>query len=326
MRKRIHTCLTALLVTACAAPALAAPTLFSGNITLTSGYRKNIHTLSGPDPSDYGRVFTHVGAPAGVLSVTANGAFTVPAGTFTDFFTSVTVGFPGYPYFYVRNSRVQREAAFAPGFLTQVVTLYANSTSFPNLPSDPRLGTIRMNPGPAGFGGYMAIHESILYSGLWNAGGLGSYDFIQYIKGSPGDDPTGAVTQNVLYGYRSHTSLVTEEGLPHRFTSEAAGTDIPWFTGTLTHNLHPRDFNYSTIRTVTVYDSRVSPYNGLISLVSARMLTIYNRVGSVVQERIESWGRGTRINLVLMPETDRLVLLLAGLFGLCVLRGKGTRR
>ena len=170
MKATITAWMIAALLIVLAAPVLAAPTLFSGNITLTSGYRGNFDTPSGPDLFDYGRVFVHVGAPSGVLSATANGALTVPASTFTDFFTDSYTEFPGYPYFYVRNSRVQRGAAFAPGFLTEVKTLHANTTSFPNLPSSPRLGTIRLVPGSAGFGGYMAIYENIVGSSGFRVG------------------------------------------------------------------------------------------------------------------------------------------------------------
>ena len=322
MRQPIYSWLIAMLAAAVAAPALAAPTLFSGNVTLTSSYRKNFYTPSGPDPCDYGRVFVHVGAPAGVLSVTANGALTVPASTFTDFFTSSTTEFPGYPSFYVRNTRIQRSAAFAPGFLTATETLYANTTSSPNLPSESRQGVIRLIPGPDGFGGYMAIYEDIVYSGRYSAE-LGSSDFLQYMKGSPGDGPVGAITSNLLYGYRQHTSLLTASGLPHKFTYEGVGTNVPWITGTLTQALPSRAGYYSTVRTVTVYDSRVSPYSGAISLVSARLLTIYSRIGGTVQERLSSWGRTTRINLVLMPEPGRLVILTAGFLGLFALGAKG---
>ena len=122
-----------LIVIGLAAPALAAPVLFGGNVTLTSGYRKNFYTPSGPDRSDYGRVFTHVGAPSGTLSVMGGGSIAVPSATFTDFFSTSTTGFPAYPYFLVRNTRIQRTGVFGPGFLTNTVIVYANQTSFPEL-------------------------------------------------------------------------------------------------------------------------------------------------------------------------------------------------
>ena len=316
---KIFSCLPcAFLVIALAAPALAAPVLFGGNVTLTSGYRKNFYTPSGPDPSDYGRVFTHVGAPSGLLSVMGGGSITVPSGTFTDYFTSYTTSFPAYPYFFVRNTRVQRTGTFGPGFLNTTVTLYANTTSFPNLVSDPRQGTIRLIPGTAGFGGYMGIYENVLYTGTWNRFGIGTYYFVQRMVGTPGDDPPGAVSANALYGYFSHTTLTNAFMTgPLRFTSDGPGTGVPWITGSLTVALP--DGAYNTVRTVAGVDARNSVYSGKISLVSARILNVFFRIGPGVQKKHVRWGRTTRVNLVLMPEPGRLALVATGLLGCFVL-------
>jgi len=311
MQQPISPWLIAMLVATVAAPVLAAPTLFSGNITLTSGYRKNFYTASGPDPSDYGAIFEHVGAPSGTLSVTANGALSVPASTFTDSFTRNGPIFPGYPYFNLWNSRIQQAATFAPGFLATTATVQANTTSFPNLTMQPRQGLIRLKPGAAGFGGYMGIYENLLYTGM-SPGGIQSYWRSTYFKGTPGDDALGAVSANAVTGMRtgvSNSNII--------FTVEGVGTNAPWITGTLT--LTQRDGYYSTVRMVTGMDARVSPYHGTVSLVSARLLNIYNRTGSTLQNKNEGWGRTTRINLVLMPEPGRFALLTAGLFGLCML-------
>ena len=313
MNDRIFGWVVGLLLVAIAGPALAAPALFSGNVTLTSGYRKNFYTPSGPDPFDYGTVFSHVGTPSGTLSVTPGGDFTVPPSTFKGGFTSTTVGFPGYPYFYVANIRTQLTGNFSAGFLPPDTTLafYADTTAFPNSVMNPRQGTVRLNVGPNGFGGYMGIYENILYTGLWQ-GGVGVYDFYQFLIGTPGLDPAGAVSSNLLFGTRTNT---TNSGI--MFKSEGPGTNFPWITGTLT--LLQTDGYYSTVRTVTVSDNRTataSGFTGSISLVSARVINIYNRIGSTIQNKSEGWGRTTRINLEFLPEAGRLSLLAAGALGL----------
>ena len=294
--------------------ARSAPTLFSGNITLTSGYRGNFYTPSGPDPSDYGAIFEHVGAPLGTLSVTMSGALTLPPSTFTDHFTSVVgPSFPGYPHFAVWNSRTQKAGSFAPGFLTTITTVQANTTSSPNLTMWPRQGMIRLKPGAVGFGGYMGIYENVLYSGS-ASGQIGIYRFSTYFRGTPGDDPLGDVSANAVTGMRTQ---ITNSNI--FFTIEGVGTNAPWITGTLT--ITQMDGAYSTVRTVTGMDARTSPYEGTVSLVSARLLNLFNRTGTTIQNKREGWARTTRINLVL-PEPRRLALLAAGLSMLWGLRGR----
>ena len=301
---------------ALAVPALAAPVLFSGNITTDRAY-----TTSFP-----GLVLTASGS--GTASATGVGpaSFTIPAFALTgsaltshSFENGVWFELPGAPVVTVFSANLSRynvgKGGFAPSLSPGATyILFPNTTAFPNSPPALRTGFMRLKVGPNGLGGNMLVKSKGTYTGF-TEGYVGRYSFVHYLSGLRGSGtlvgpaPTnpGAITG--MSTNTSHSVIM--------LTITAASTRAPWITGTVTAINY--DGVHSTFTHVaTGVDARnTAGTTGTISLVTPQTLNTYWEIGTILQRHRVQYASTSKLTLNFSPapEPGRMTLLASGLLG-----------
>ena len=298
------------------APARAEPVLFVGNLGITNVYANTLICGSG-----IGLPCTT--QPVQTLSVTQSGALTLPARLFSYDRTSIATG--TYPFVAFRSRVQSGQGSFYSGYATPsiLISYAATTTAPPGDPTRPRLGVIRILPGPNGFGGKMRFKDYGFFDGF-ALSAVGVFSVLQRgwrYRGAGGIGGMGSM----ISGTGSHTTLMTTGGSPAMISFQGATTRAGWFTGTLTvtDSISAR----TAFSSVTAMDDRNSAgTHGTISLISPLLLWTYRSSYGTAQKLDSGWASYSRLNLRLLPEPARLRLLAIGLLGLWATHMHGRLR
>jgi len=306
---------TALLL-GLALPSHAAPGLFVGNLSITSNYNPMpLFCGPGPDPSC-------TTPPVRIHSVTPSRGFTVPSNLFGSMQSTFPNPFPGYPAQFTQyQSRYQTgQGIFYSGYQPPGVSITFSATSVaPPQASTPRVGMLRIVPGPNGFGGKMHFKDYVYFysegPGFYSESSLSMRTFM--LERLRGAGPIGGMG-SALRGTASHTGLKSGGGSPLMQSSQGATTRAGWFTGTITvTDQHLASAMFSTI---TAMDNRnVAGSSGSLSLVSPLLVWAYNGTGGSVQVLRVGLASYSRLSLRSLPEPSRPGPLAAGVLGLMLL-------
>ncbi len=321
-----------------AAPAFAVDALFRGSVNrFQYGYYTTFATLPG----------TVNGPVAAVEDGAASAAsFTIPSNAFDGGSFSYTAAFPGYPYFKAYRDRWMTAGAFAKSFKvpgTSYTVMRPNSlanTQYPNaLPTSPNSGSIRVQAGPQGFGGFWGVRdEGFIVGTLASLGGGGGYsDF--YFRGLTGGAVSGLAngidnagpTQTLCCQFSRLTNQTNMSQTAGLIGVHMGG--VGHITGSVM--ISGPLGGYATVITYSGADNRTAMgTNGTLSMVAPTLIINYalanqptfDQQTPVTGVNTEAPGAvKTTLSFLPAPEPSQLALLLAGAAGLFGLARRRTR-